>query len=39
LLALREAEFKNFSINDLTGDDINTDGEKIYNAIKANLDK
>jgi type I restriction-modification system DNA methylase subunit len=37
LLALREAEFKNFSINDLTGDDINTDGEKIYNAIKANL--
>ena len=37
LLALREAESKNFSIGDLTGDDINTDGEKIYNAIESNL--
>lgn len=37
LLALREAEFKNFSIDDLTGDNINTDGEKIYNAIESNL--
>ncbi|WP_426370328.1 N-6 DNA methylase [Pseudocolwellia sp. HL-MZ7] len=37
LLALREAESKNFSIEDLTGDDINPDGDKIYNAIEANL--
>lgn len=39
LLALREIEFKNFSISDLTGDDIKTDGEKIYAAIKANLQR
>lgn len=37
LLALREAESKNFSINDLTGDDISKDGVKIYNAIRDNL--
>lgn len=37
LLALREAEFKNFSIDDLTGDETCTDGEKIYNAIESNL--
>ncbi len=37
LLALREMEYKNFSIDDLTGDEIETDGEKIFNAIKANL--
>ena len=37
LLALREVENKNFDIEDLTGDDINTDGEKIYNAIASNL--
>jgi type I restriction enzyme M protein len=37
LLALREEEFKNFAIDDLTGDEINTDGEKIYNAIELNL--
>ncbi len=37
LLALREAEFKNFSISDLTGDNIKTDGQKIYDAIDANL--
>lgn len=37
MLALREAEFKNFSINDLTGDTIKTDGQKIYDAIDANL--
>jgi type I restriction-modification system DNA methylase subunit len=37
LLALREAESKNFSISDLTGDDIITDGERIYNAIESNL--
>jgi len=37
LLALRESEFKNFSIDNLTGDPIKTDGQKIYDAIKANL--
>lgn len=37
LLALREAEYKNFSLGDLTGDDINTDGEKIFSAIESNL--
>lgn len=37
MLALREAEFKNFSISDLTGDTIKTDVQKIYDAIDANL--
>jgi type I restriction-modification system DNA methylase subunit len=37
LLALRESEFKNFSISDLNGDEIETDGEKIYKAIDSNL--
>ena len=37
LLALRESEFKNFSIDDLTGDTIKTDGQKIYDAIDSNL--
>lgn len=37
LLALKEIEFKNFSIDDLNGDEINTDGSKIYSAIEANL--
>jgi hypothetical protein len=37
LLALRETEFKNFSISDLTGDTIKTDGQKIYDAIESNL--
>lgn len=37
LLTLREAESKNFSIDDLTGDDINTDGDKIFSAIESNL--
>ena len=37
LLALREMEFKNFSISDLTGDNIKTDGQKIYDAILSNL--
>lgn len=39
LLALRESEYKNFSITDLTGDDIKTDGQKIYDAISANLQR
>jgi len=37
LLALREMEYKNFSIESLTGDHTTTDGEKIYEAIEKNL--
>lgn len=37
LLALKEQEHNNFSINSLTGDDVKTDGKKIYEAIKDNL--
>lgn len=37
LLALREIEFKNFSIDELVGDSLKTDGLKIYNAIADNL--
>lgn len=37
LLALREMEHKGFSIESLTGDQTNTDGEKIYEAIEKNL--
>ena len=37
LLALREMEHKGFSIDSLTGDQTNTDGEKIYEAIEKNL--
>ncbi len=37
LLALRESEFSGSLIDKLTGDEINTDGEKIYEAIFANL--
>lgn len=37
MLALREIEHKNFSINDLNGDSHKTDGEKIYNAIESNI--
>lgn len=39
LLALRESEYKNFSVDDLTGDTIKTDGQKIYDAINANLQR
>lgn len=39
LLALREIEHHNFSIDNLNGDDIKTDGQKIYEAIQANLDR
>lgn len=39
LLALREIEFRNFDINSLVGDKKKTDGRKIYNAIKDNLDR
>jgi len=37
LLALREAEYKGFSLKDLSGDTVVTDGEKIYKAIEQNL--
>ncbi|WP_341220989.1 HsdM family class I SAM-dependent methyltransferase [Polaribacter atrinae] len=37
LLALREMEYKGFSIESLIGDQTNTDGEKIYEAIQKNL--
>jgi type I restriction enzyme M protein len=37
LLALREMEHKGFHIDDLIGDKITTDGEKIYGAIEKNL--
>lgn len=39
LLALREIEYGNFSINSLTGDTRKTDGQKIYDAIKDNLNR
>lgn len=39
LLALRESEYKNFSVDDLTGDSVKTDGKKIYDAINANLQR
>lgn len=39
LLALKEIEHKNFSIDDLIGDKLKTDGLKIYNAIRDNLDR
>ncbi len=39
LLALRESEYKNFSVEDLTGDIVKTDGQKIYDAINANLQR
>lgn len=37
LLALREMEYKGFSIDSLIGDKTTTDGEKIYEAIEKNL--
>ena len=37
LLALKESDFKNFSVEDLTGDIIKTDGQKIFDAIESNL--
>lgn len=39
LLALRETEHGNFSLESLTGDTIKTDGSKIYTAIKSNLQR
>lgn len=37
LLALRESEYRNFSIDSLIGDTLNTDGQKIFEAIHSNL--
>ena len=37
LLALEEIKHKNFSIDSLNGDDINTDGQKLFKAIEDNL--
>lgn len=37
LLALREIEKKSFNLDDLNGDNVETDGEKIFNAIDKNL--
>ena len=39
LLALREIEYGNFSIDMLTGDSKKTDGQKIYEAIRDNLNR
>lgn len=39
LLALREIENNNFSIENLVGDSQKTDGDKIYNAIEDNLNR
>jgi len=39
LLALRETQFHSFSIESLSGDENKTDGQKILDAIKANLDR
>lgn len=37
LLALREADFGGFDVNHLSGDEIDTDGDKIFSAIETNL--
>lgn len=39
LLALEEIKHKNFSVESLIGDKYKTDGQKIYEAIKDNLDR
>ncbi len=39
LLALREIEHKTFSIDSLNGDTVKTDGQKIYDAIRSNLNR
>lgn len=39
LLALDEIKKSNFNIENLIGDDFKTDGQKIYGAIKDNLDR
>lgn len=37
LLALKETDYKNFSIESLIGDTQKTDGQKIFDAIESNL--
>lgn len=39
LLALKESEYRNFSIDSLIGDTYKTDGQKIYEAISSNLQR
>ena len=39
LLALREIEHKTFSMDSLVGDTVKTDGQKIYDAIRSNLNR
>lgn len=39
MLALREMEYKTFSVDSLTGDIFYTDGQKIFDAIKTNLSR
>lgn len=39
MLALREIEHKTFSIDSLVGDAVKTDGQKIYEAIRSNLQR
>ena len=39
MLALREIDYKTFSIDSLIGDTVVTDGQKIYDAIKSNLER
>lgn len=39
MLALREIDYKTFSIDSLVGDTVKTDGQKIYEAIQSNLQR
>lgn len=39
LLALREIEKKSFNLDDLNADNVETDGDKIFNAIDKNLQR
>lgn len=39
LLALREIDFQGFQIENLNGDRVTTDGDKIYQAIERNLNR
>ena len=39
MLALREIDYKTFSIDSLIGDTVVTDGQKIYDAIRSNLQR
>lgn len=39
MLALREIEYKSFSVDLLNGDQSRTDGQKIYEAIRSNLQR